>query len=65
MTNTNDFCTINNLTNIIKKQKKTGQKNQEIIKLLTNKGCCFQQIFNAMDAFTKKRGKPNEPIQSK
>jgi DNA phosphorothioation-dependent restriction protein DptG len=48
-----DFCSITNLTNIIKKNKEKGLKNPRIIKELTKRGCCFRAIFDAMDKTTK------------
>lgn len=48
-----NFCSLKNVMNFIQINKEKGQKNYEIIKDLTKKGCCFKTIFDAMDAITK------------
>lgn len=52
MSNEN-FCSLKNVMIFIKINKEKGQKNYEIIKSLTKKGCCFETMFDAMDKITK------------
>ncbi|MCC7574666.1 hypothetical protein KO361_03680 [Candidatus Woesearchaeota archaeon] len=59
----NNFCSIKNLTNIIKTKKEQGLKNKKIIQQLKQQGCCFNAIFDAFDQITKKQGVPNESIR--
>ncbi len=49
-----EFCTLKNVMKFIKLNKEKGLKNHKIINDLTKKGCCFQTIFDAMDAITNK-----------
>jgi len=49
---TND-CSNKKIIEYITKSKQKGQKNQEIIKQIIKKGCCYTALFNAMDETTK------------
>ena len=49
-----NFCSLNLAIKYIKLMKKSGIKNQEIIKQLMKKGCAFNTIFDAMDEVSRK-----------